>query len=83
MPIKRKLPKDVPYHTESLWALIRAVPSKDSGLKTDMMYLFAPTRHQLWTNVVESEFFGSGHTKKSLQELGFVAREVVVEEVAL
>lgn len=80
---KRKLSKDAPYHTEHLWALIQTLSHPDDvgGTTTAMMYLLAPSRKALWASVVESEFYGTGHTKESLQALGFVAREVFVQEV--
>jgi hypothetical protein len=81
MTRKRRLPKDVPYHTERLWALIQ-VHHDRKPKETVMMYLLAPTRRALWDAVVDNEFYGTGHTKVSLQELGWVAREVFVEEVA-
>lgn len=73
---KPKLDSDVPYHTEQLWALIRT----NLGV-TDMMYLMAPTKKELWEVIIELKFFGTGHTKQSLEALGFVARKVNVEEV--
>lgn len=79
---KRKLSKDAPYHTEHLWALIQTLEHHDrKPVETSMMYLLAPSRKALWASVVESEFYGTGHTKESLQALGFVAREVFVQEV--
>jgi hypothetical protein len=79
-PRRPVLSKDVPYHVEDLWALIS---TQHPPGQTTMMYLLAPTRRELWESVVDSEFYGTGHTKQSLEALGFVARRVRVEEVAV
>jgi hypothetical protein len=81
---KRRLSKDAPYHTERLWALIREVRDDLARTRTtEMMYLLAPTRKELWESVVGLEFYGTNQTKASLQEAGWVAREVFVEERAV
>lgn len=71
-----KISKNVPYHSEQLWALIK----EESDSTTSMMYTLAPTRKQIWSAVIDSDFYGTGYTKERLQAQGWVARRVFVEE---
>ncbi len=64
-----------PHHSERLYALIRV----EEG-KTVMCYRFAPSVRSLYAAIVEEETLGTGHTVRSLQADGWVARPVLMEE---
>lgn len=61
---------------EKLWILHRHNPeAPGSG---QICYLLAPTRKELWENIEQEEFLGTGMTKKMLMKQGWRAEEARV-----
>lgn len=73
--------KNLPYHNERLYALVRAVKDAKGKKVTEMCYCLGRSASTVWASVIEQEFLGTGETKESLKKKGWVARPIIVAEV--
>ncbi len=72
--LDHRLTKELPYHSERLYALIRG----DGAGGTQMFYTMSNTQLDLWASV--SDLLGTGHNKESLMAMGWRPRMVFVQE---
>lgn len=48
-----------------------------SSDRQNLCFRFAPSARELWDAVIDEDFLGSGHTRTSLQKLGWRAVPVI------
>lgn len=58
---------------QCLYALVQKTPEGPC-----LCYLMSSNRAELWKQVVEEEWLGTGHTKESLRKAGWRAKLVTV-----
>jgi hypothetical protein len=68
------------HHVEELYALVKD-DAIDGRACTAMVYALQPSAAELWYHVVELELMGTGHTRATLEALGWRARRVLVSEL--
>jgi hypothetical protein len=71
-----RLEAECSRHVEYLYAL-----KCDRGGKTGLCYLMGPRAQEVWDQVIELEYLGIGHTRRTLELQGYYMVRVRVEEV--